>query len=897
LSKRFHSDAIRLCAPLSKTWNATNQWASLVPSSPNLRAALAHFLGEKYKFTYQAAPQLRAALGLDTDAVKQAHRNQYAKPLETIFAPRVAPLDRVRWTWTALSNWLESLPPFWTAFALTLTETVGAGILALPIAMASVGPLVGVALLVILGVVNALTMAAIAESVARTGSVRYGNAFFGRLVSEYLGGTGSLILTLALVTINFVALLAYYIGFSTVLTDVTQIRPEVWVGLLFLVGVYFLSRGSLSSTIASALLIGLINIGLILILTLFASMHMRVENLLHLNVPFLAGRPFDPAILELIFGIVLIAYFGHTSVGNCGKLVLRRDPSARSLIWGTVAAQVVAIILYCLWVLTVNGAIAPHILVSEKGTALVPLAATVGSIVRVFGTVFVILGMGMGSIHFSLGLFNLVRERLPARAQPTLLLARLGGRLILHPRGKPDGTPRLALMYLGLDTARGKPKFRVEIQSDRSTRRVETMADGELRMADCGWQKADGELQIAVRDATEESMRLQVTSSLAVTLEEGWDAVGASMLDVLQTSDLEWQLFQWLLRQGSARLADVAAFVGEDEPSARAMMDTLVKKGNVAQVQVGNEIHYRARLARKRGRALPDHIRQALDVAEARDTQRSSQVHRTSDVLSNKYVRFFLSTSPVVFIFLLTEWLLLTGNESFTGVLNFGGVIAASIFGGIFPVLLLIASRRKGDIVPQMFYRFLDNPVLMLGIWLLFMAGILLHGLVIWQDPFQRITAIVAVIAVLAMTIATIRGGAFKPRAVVQLRQESNAAHGEFAIVARGESAAVRVRLDYADGEREQHAASGQVPNFALLRCAIFQLAPTRAQELKVWAHRITPDGDSEALPVRLDVECGAETKRFDLRLSGGQVVLPIADEACTVEVVLQNDSPNTSGG
>ena len=105
----------------------------------------------------------------------------------------------------------------------------------------------------------------------------------------------------------------------------------------------------------------------------------------------------------------------------------------------------------------------------------------------------------------------------------------------------------------------------------------------------------------------------------------------------------------------------------------------------------------------------------------------------------------------------------------------------------------------------------------------------------------------------------------------------------------------MRVRLDYADCEREQHAASGQLPNFALLRCAIFQLAPTRAQELKVWAHRITPDGDSEALPVRLDVECGAETKRFDLRLSGGQVVLPIADEACTVEVVLQNDSPNTS--
>ena len=53
----------------------------------------------------------------------------------------------------------------------------------------------------------------------------------------------------------------------------------------------------------------------------------------------------------LIFGVVLLAYFGHVSVGNCGKLVLRRDPSGRSLIWGTVAAQGVAIVLYCIWVL------------------------------------------------------------------------------------------------------------------------------------------------------------------------------------------------------------------------------------------------------------------------------------------------------------------------------------------------------------------------------------------------------------------------------------------------------------------------------------------------------------------------------------------------------------------
>ena len=95
-------------------------------------------------------------------------------------------------------------------------------------------------------------------------------------------------------------------------------------------GLFFLSRGSLSSTIASALAIGLVNIGLILVLSVLTAAHSRPDNLRYVNLPFLGGRPFDPALLGLIFGVVLLTCFGHMSVGNCGKLVLRRDPSGRS---------------------------------------------------------------------------------------------------------------------------------------------------------------------------------------------------------------------------------------------------------------------------------------------------------------------------------------------------------------------------------------------------------------------------------------------------------------------------------------------------------------------------------------------------------------------------------------
>jgi hypothetical protein len=54
-----------------------------------------------------------------------------------------------------------------------------------------------------------------------------------------------------------------------------------------------------------------------------------------------------------------------------------------------------------------------------------------------------------------------------------------------------------------------------------------------------------------------------------------------------------------------------------------------------------------------------------------------------------------------------------------------------------------------------------------------------------------------------------------------------------------------------------------------------------------VWAHKITPEGDSEGLPALLEVHCGDEKKDFDLKLSGGQVVLPLEDQACRLAITL----------
>jgi len=352
-------------------------WAALVPANPGVQATISHMLAKEYSFTYRHVPRLRQALSLDNEAVKAAYQRYHNRPLQKIYALKITRRERLRWLWAGLTRWLEELPPFWTAFALTLTETVGASILALPIALAGVGPIAGVVLLLVFGLINILTIAGVAEAVTRNGNMRYGYAYFGRLVGDYLGRVGTFTLILVLLLAIFLVLIAFYVGVATTLADATGIPNGVWAALLFLAGFYFLRRESLDATVASALLIGAVNIGLIIILSMLALPHIRLENLLYAPATSISDPSFGPNLLELIFGVVLAAYWGHTSVGNMAKIVLRRDPGGHALLWGNVAAIAAAMGLYIIWVIAVNGAIVPAALASTSGTALIPLAAVV----------------------------------------------------------------------------------------------------------------------------------------------------------------------------------------------------------------------------------------------------------------------------------------------------------------------------------------------------------------------------------------------------------------------------------------------------------------------------------------------------------------------------------------
>src|SRR6266511_1118198 len=679
-------------------------WADLAPEEPGIRAAVAKLLGQKYTFTARDVPQLRQALGLDDAAVQASYQRSYGQPLASIFAPAVGRRERLRWAWANLAGRLENLPPFWTAFALTLTETVTEGLLALPIALAGVGPLAGVVLLVVFGLINMLTIAAMSESIVRNGNMRYGHAYLGRLVSDYLGGAGSLLMFMAFLILSVVALLACGVGLATTLADATGIPAVAWVAALFLVNLAVLRRESLDATVASALLIGGGNVALIIILSLLALPHVRAANLLYTNVPFVGGRPFDASVLGLIFGVILVAYLGHASAANCAKVVLRRDPGGRALIWGSVAALGCATALYALCIVAINGAVAPELLAHATGTALQPLAAQVEPAVLALGAVYVVLSLGLGSVHESLSLFFQVREWLPA---------------------------------------------------ERPIQPEERAANGQ---------------EVATRP---------------------WFSV--------------------------------------DPAGARSWF--LDRRG-----------------------------------------------------------RFWLGVAPVALIFLLVEWLLLTERASFAGSIGFLGTIAAPLLGGIFPLLLLAASRRTGDYTPSLVFRLLGHPAVIVGLYALFLASIFLHGLLIWRDPFERMAALFVGLLTLAATVASLRRGVLRPRAAIELRLDRAAGGAaNFNVTVAGRPATASVRLVYANGERRLRAASGVIEVFGDLRSAAFHLPASAARELKVWAHQLTPAGDTRPLPARLAIHDGTAIQRCDLRESDGQAIVPIGQAPYQAQLTFVN--------
>ena len=612
-----------------------SRWASLVPNDPELRAAVLKRIVDKYGLPRRARA-IREALGALDPVVAEAYRRQAGQPLDAT-AAREPVRERLRWWRSDLSRRLESLPPFWLAYALTLTETVGGGVLALPIAFAGFGPLGATALLVVFGLVNALTVAALVESITRNGNMRYGNAYFGQLIGDYLGRPGNLVAMPALFALDAVGFAVGLVGFGATMAAITGLPVVAGAGFLFALCGIILWRGSFDATVALAVAVGMINLLLIVLISVIAFASARPDLT---SSGAGTGMPLDASILELVFGVVLVSYFGHTSAGHAAKVVLARDPSGRQFLAGNVAAMLTAMVIYIVFVVAVTAAVGADALTGYEGTALTPLAERAGPIVNVLGSVFVVLGVGLSSIYLTLGIFNQMAEVLPAI-----------------------------------------PGVR------------------------------------------------------------------------------------WRSRAGRPRPIDFAVRV-----------------------------------------------------------------------------------APVAAIFGLVAVLLNAGTISFTGPLSLVGTLALPLLGGVFPMMLLVAARRRGDRIPGWIIGPLGRPIVAMAIGSVFFVAVLSFGLWIWGGWLERITALGVALLIVALTVITWRRGAFNPRAIVEYRVETGPPEiGVLSFVSAGRPIVAEVELDELTGARRISGSEVLVHAPDRLRAIRVVLPTDAALERNLWVHTIDSDGSSSA--------------------------------------------------
>jgi hypothetical protein len=655
-----------------------DQWADLVAEGADVRAAIARLLGSKYRFTHDLVPGIRAALGLDDPAVAEAFSRLHTKPLSSIYAERLTAAERQRWFRARIARRFERLPPFWIAYFLALTETIGEGILIVPVALAAIGPIPAVILLVALGMANLITLGGLAEAVTRNGSMRYGTAYFGRLVGELLGPAAAMAQSIALGIFNVVVLFAYFLGFSSVFAGATGIPEGVWVLLLFAVNVYYMRKESLDDTIASAVVIGVTNLGLVGLITVVAATHIVPANLAYTDVPILNGRAPDAATVGLVFGVILVAFFGHTSVANASKLVLTRDPSGRSLLWGNLAALGTVIGCYCLAVIAIAGALGPGPLVATRGTAITPLAVVAGPIVSVLGSIYVVLAIGLGSIYVTLGVYNQVIELIRS---PGINPASVIGRL---------GATRRTRLVVGLAPA----------------------------------------------------------------------GVVVLVLEILLALDADW----------------------------------------------------------------------------------------------------------------------------FAGPVGYVGVLAVPLVGGVFPVLLVAAARRKGEYVPGRVVRLLGHPATVVIVGAIFLTGVFLHGLVIWQEPVARVAALAVGVLTVALIIRLIVTGRFRPRSIIELRLDEPG-RGVLNVTSDGHAVVAGQGLIVTSAGRLTEPVS-------------IDLAAGRARELRVWSHQVAADGWSSQIPATTTID--GEPGRADAAATTLETRSPEAAvfplEGRAIHVTVQLSPPDTRG-
>jgi hypothetical protein len=197
-------------------------------------------------------------------------------------------------------------------------------------------------------------------------------------------------------------------------------------------------------------------------------------------------------------------------------------------------------------------------------------------------------------------------------------------------------------------------------------------------------------------------------------------------------------------------------------------------------------------------------------------------------------------------------------------------------------MLLVIAARRRGEYVPGSVIGVIGHPLTAAVVSAVFLGAIVLHATVIWTDPILQALAGGVALLTAGLMVWILRGPAFRRAISIEIRDAERGATVEpaYSVVVAGRPGLADVHLENAGGD-SQATATGGALRVAGLKAATFTLASPGADDLRVWAHRVTSDGDS--LPISGNVEVDGSTDRALALEHGAAKVAGVGNGPLTV--------------
>lgn len=845
---------------------ASERWAPLVAESPEVRAAAIRVLAERHPLQYKRVPGIRAALGADDERVREAFERQAGEPLESAWATRIGLVDRLRWGLSAPARWLERAPAFQASAALTFLLSMGQTVVIVPIAVATVGPAAAAASVFVIGLLAVAATAAVAEAAARNGEVRFRSGFFGRLVSSALGPGAAAVPSLLGIAGVALPTLSAFIGLALLLNVAVPLPPELWVLLLGAAAVTIPLVSRRTASFGGLMAFGLVSIVLLAMLSVFAIVDAAQSG--GLSAPPV-GPPNDIGLdlaLGVIIGVLLGSYADPVYTVQIGRIVLPRDPDGTEYVRGAVAGMVAFVVLTVIFSAAMILTIPVADLADEQGSALDSAADEFGGLAVVLG---VLVGIGLFGIRLygnAIALFDFVAERLPGRPATRVILRAGRGRVLLRRPGHPE-TERIVLAYPGISGGRAQLELTLGGSGSPRTSSVALPAPGTeepLR------QVPEEELSIEVLEADERAVHLGLRTSMTISYDGEQDLLGPGVAESLLAGDEDARLMAWLLREGGAGPADAAREFGWSEEEAGARLRALAGAGRARAL---GDAAYVAQMAARRGRRVDPELWSRLGVEEEGPRIEAEHGGLVQRALSTATGRAAISSLPTAALTAIAAALIAAGSASVSGPIRIVGVIAFATISGVLPPLLVLAARRRSD-VPTASSTVLAGTVLMALTAVVAIAVLALHATVLWADAGERALAAAATVLAVVSVILAARHGAFKPAAVLELRQG-------------GETDQVRIRAQEAGRDLDLEVGDEVVHG-----SAEFPLGPgapplkirghTLTTELRISAQRVDPSGAAAAMPIVIEVPPEASVQMAEI---GGMTLVALETGDWTVIV------------